>query len=445
MRNILLIGAGRSCTSLIRYLLENAETEDWFLRVGDMDEELAKSKVEGHSRAQAFAFDAHDFEKREEEIKKSDLVISMLPASLHHSVALDCVKLGVNVLTPSYITSEMMALHNDASSKGVLILNELGVDPGIDHMSAMSVIDKIKGEGGKMVRFESFTGGLVAPESDNNPWGYKFTWNPRNVVLAGQGGSARFLQGGNYKYIPSFKLFERVKPIAIEGHGMFEGYANRDSLKYRSVYGLEDIPTIYRGTLRRSGFSEAWNVFVQLGMTQDDFKVDGLEEMTARDFMNSFLSYDLDTRVEDKLRNYLQMSDEIFEKIKWLGLFEDTPLNLKDCSPAQVLQHLLEKKWNLDEGDKDMIVMWHRFNYVKDDMERELHASLVYIGEDQEHTAMAKTVGLPLGIAARLILNGTIQETGVQLPVIPSIYEPILEELKEFDIELIEREVEVSY
>lgn len=445
MRKILLIGAGRSSTSLIRYLLDHAEKENWKLRVGDMNLALASSKVGDHHYAEAFSFDAMDFEARRKEIKDCDLVISMLPASLHASVARDCVELGVDVLTPSYITSEMVALDSDAKDNGVLILNELGVDPGIDHMSAMSVIDEIKNKGAKLVRFESFTGGLVAPESDNNPWGYKFTWNPRNVVLAGQGGSARFLQGGQYKYIPSFKLFERVKPIEVEGMGLFEGYANRDSLRYRKVYGLEDIPTIYRGTLRRSGFSEAWNVFVQLGMTQDDFEVDKLEGMTFRDFTNSFLSFDMETRVEDKLRDYIEMSDEVFEKLKWLGIFKDEKLGLNSGTPAQVLQHILEQKWGLGHGDKDMIVMWHRFNYIQDEIEHEVHASLAYIGEDQEHTAMAKTVGLPLGIAAKLVLNGIIDDKGVQLPVIESIYRPILEELKEFGIELIEKEVEVTY
>lgn len=445
MKRILLIGAGRSANALIKYLIDYAEAEDWFVRVGDMDGELAKRKVGNHPRAEAFQFNALDYEVRQQELKDIDLVISMLPANMHFSIAQDCVKLGINLITPSYITPEMESLDSDAKNSNVLILNELGVDPGIDHMSAMQVIDRIKAEGGKLVRFESFTGGLVAPESDNNPWGYKFTWNPRNVVLAGQGGSARFLQGGLFKYIPSHKIFERVKPIEIQEHGMFEGYANRDSLRYRKVYGLEDIPTIYRGTLRKSGFSEAWNVFVQLGMTQDDFEIDQLEGMTKRQFTNSFLSYDPYSPVEDKLKKFLDLSEDIMSKLTWLGMFENSSVGISKGSPARVLQHILEEKWKLDEHDKDMIVMWHRFNFELNGTEKEIHASLVYIGDDQSQTAMAKTVGLPLGIAAKMVLNNRITLKGVQLPILPEIYNPILEELKEYNIELTEAEVPVSW
>ena len=207
---------------------------------------------------------------------------------------------------------------------------------------------------------------------------------------------------------------------------------------------MEDIPTIYRGTLRRSGFSEAWNVFVQLGMTQDDFEVDQLEGMTKRQFTNSFLSYDPYTLVEDKLRKYLKLSDAVMDKLNWLGLFSHDEIGLKSGSPAKILQHILEEKWGLEEDDKDMIVMWHRFNYEDSEKEHELHASMVYIGDDQNQTAMAKTVGLPLGIAAKLVLNGEIKLTGVHLPILPEIYSPILEELKEYGIDLKESEMPVS-
>jgi len=445
MKRILLIGAGRSANALIKYLLLNAESEDWFVRVGDMNGDLAASKVGKHSRAEAFAFDALDYSIRLKELENTDLVISMLPANLHYAIAQDCVKAGINLITPSYITPEMAALDSDAKANDVIIINELGVDPGLDHMSAMQLIDRIKAQGGELIRFESFTGGLVAPESDNNPWGYKFTWNPRNVVLAGQGGSARFLQGGLYKYIPYFKVFERVKPIEIKGHGMFEGYANRDSLKYRKVYGIENIPTIYRGTLRKSGFSKAWNVFVQMGMTQDDFEIDQLEGMTKRQFTNSFLSYDPHSPVEEKMQKFFNLSEDVMHKMKWLGLFDTTEIGIKSGSPAKVLQHILEEKWHLEEDDKDMIVMWHRFNYTLNGKESELHASMVYIGEDQTQTAMAKTVGLPLGIAAKMVLNNQIKLKGVQLPIVPEIYNPILEELKQYGIVLEEAEVPVSW
>ena len=299
--------------------------------VCDQDEALIKQKINGSLHAESHVINALDPKERGSLIQQSDLVISMLPARFHPDIVRDCIQFRKNVITPSYVSEELEEMSNEIEEAGILVLNEMGVDPGIDHMSAMEIMDRIKAEGGKIIRFESFTGGLVAPESDNNPWNYKFTWNPRNVVLAGQGGTACFRQDGKYKYIPSHKLFSRVKPINIEGHGDFEGYANRDSLKYMQVYGLEDIQTIYRGTLRRSGFSEAWDVFVQLGLTDDSYNLSNSEEMSARDFVNSFLFYDTSKTVEVKLREYLTMSDEVFDKIEWLGMFGDEVLGLKGC------------------------------------------------------------------------------------------------------------------
>ena len=297
----------------------------------------------------------------------------------------------------------------------------------------------------EILLFESFTGGLVAPESDDNLLNYKFTWNPRNVVLAGQGGAAKFIQEGKYKYIPYNKLFRRTEIINVEGRGNFEGYANRDSLKYRSIYGLEDIPTIYRGTLRKVGFSRAWNVFVQLGATDDSYILEGSKNMTHRDFINSFLAYNPHDSVELKLRYYLKIEqdDIIWDKLVWLGIFEDTPLNLEeDKTPAQILQQILEAKWTLEPHDKDMIVMWHKFGFRVDGIDREIHSSMSYIGADQTYTAMSDTVGLPVGICTKMILNGTIQLKGVQLPIHKEIYEPVLAELETFGIVFNEMEVE---
>lgn len=279
----------------------------------------------------------------------------MLPAAHHVEVAKDCILLGKNLITPSYVSKEMMELHQDAVDKDILIMNELGVDPGIDHMSAMRVLDDIRAKNGRIHIFESFTGGLVAPESDDNPWNYKFTWNPRNVVLAGQGGAAQFIQEGKYKFIPYHKLFRRTEIIDIEGYGSFEGYANRDSLSYRAVYGLEDIPTIYRGTLRRKGFSRAWDVFVQLGATDDTYRMRDSAEMTPRDFINSFLPYNEHDSVELKLRHYLKidLDDQLWDKLVWLGIFDDTfKIGVPNATPAQILQHILEKNGNLNPTTK---------------------------------------------------------------------------------------------
>lgn len=433
-RTILVIGAGRSSTSLINYLLDKAASENWTLWLADRDEELAKEKLNAHPHGKFIAFNALDEGERASIIPQVDLVVSMLPARFHPVVVEDCIKFKKNIITPSYISEEVKAMDEAAKKAGIIVLNEIGLDPGIDHMSALKVIDHVKNSGGKMTRFESFTGGLVAPESDNNPWNYKFTWNPRNVVLAGQGGAAQFLQYGKFKYTPYHNLFSRTQVISIDGYGDFEGYANRDSLSYEKVYGLEGIPTLYRGTLRRKGYCEAWNVFVRLGMTDDSYKMSGCEDMTYRQYVNSFLAYRTDVSVEEKLQNYLGLSDEIMDKLRWLDIFSDEKIGLDDASPAQILQKILEAKWSLEEGDKDMIVMWHKFEYQIGSETFEQTSSMVAIGEDEDVTGMANTVGLPIAIACKLILNGSITRTGVHLPKYPDMYLPILKELEDYGI-----------
>jgi len=445
MKTILVIGAGRSSSSMIRYFLNNAEKEDWYIKVGDMNLEMAQGKVGNHARAQAFQFDALNENKRRQELEKVDFVVSMLPARFHVEVVKDCIDMKIDVITPSYVSAEMKELDEAAKAAGIIIMNEIGVDPGIDHMSAKKVLDEIADKNGVIEYFESFTGGLVAPESDDNPWNYKFTWNPRNVVLAGQGSAAKFIQQGQYKYIPYNKLFRRTEIIEVEGHGKFEGYANRDSLKYRSIYGLEDIPTIYRGTFRKVGFCRAWNVFVSLGATDDSYTLEGSKNMTKRDFINSFLAYNPHDSVELKLRHYMKIDhdDYIWDRLVWLGIFENEPLNLeKDMTPAQILQKILEEKWSLKPDDKDMIVMWHKFGFKINGQLNEINSSMVCIGEDQTYTAMSETVGLPVAICTKMILNGTIQLKGVQLPIHKEIYEPVLKELEEYNVVFTEKEVE---
>jgi len=317
------------------------------------------------------------------------------------------------------------------------------LDPGIDHLSAMKLLDEIRDKGSEIRCFESFTGGLIAPESDNNPWGYKFTWNPRNVVLAGQGGVVRFRHGGRFKYIPYHKLFQRTEVITVDDFGKFEGYANRDSLKYREVYNLEDVPTIYRGTLRRPGFCRAWNILVQLGATDDSYVLEDSAKLTYRQFINSFLKYNPHDSVELKLRAYLRLEDgdPAMELIAWLGLFENDVIGLERATPAQILQKRMEEKMSLDPGDKDMIVMWHKVGFEDGGGKREFNSSLVVTGDDQTHTAMSKTVGLPIGIAAKNILNGNIKLRGALLPIEKEIYEPVLKELESFGIAFTEKEV----
>lgn len=443
MKQILVIGAGRSTYSLIEYLKSNAEKQAYQITIADMSLELAEERAGGHSHCSAISLNINNADARRSEISSSDLVISMLPAHMHISVAEDCIEFGKHMVTASYISEEMRQLDEKAKEAGVILINEIGVDPGIDHLSAMSVLDKIRREGGKMLIFESFTGGLVAPGSDNNPWNYKFTWNPRNVVLAGSGGAVKFIQEGQYKYIPYHNLFRRTEVIEVDGFGRFEGYANRDSLRYRSVYGLDDIPTIYRGTLRRPGFCRAWDVFVKLGMTDDSYHLENSEEMTYRQFTNTFLAYNPDDSVELKLMHYLNIPQDsiLMEKLRWIGIFEDTPIGLKNATPAQILQHILEQKWGLDEDDRDMIVMYHKFGYEVNGEKKMIESSMVSIGNDANDTAMARTVGLPVAIAASNILNGNIKTPGVSIPITPEIYEPMLAELEQYGIEFLEKEI----
>jgi len=437
MRHILIIGAGRSATSLIRYLLEKSNSEQLFITIGDLSKENAEKMAANHPNARGIEFDVFNSEVRKKVIQEHDLVISMLPARFHMEAAKDCLNYGKHLVTASYVSKEMESLHEEAVQKGLIFMNEIGLDPGIDHMSAMEVIDRIRDGGGKMLMFESFTGGLIAPESDDNLWNYKFTWNPRNVVIAGQGGTAEFIQEGTYKYIPYHRLFRRTEFLEIEGFGRFEAYANRNSLKYRSIYGLEDILTLYRGTIRRVGFSKAWNIFVQLGMTDDSFSIPNSEDLSYRDFTNLFLPYSPTDSVELKLRHNLKIDqdDLMWDKLLELDIFNPTKkIGIKNATPAQALQKILMEKWTLQDEDKDMIVMYHKFGYELDGKKKQIDSNIVMIGEDQTYTAMANMVGLPVAMAALKILNKEITTPGVQIPIAKEVYIPILKELKEHGI-----------
>ncbi len=439
MKKILVIGAGRSAITLIKYLLDNAKANNWFVRVADFLEDLAKEAVANHSSGKAIFFNVTDDMQRESEISDSDIVISMLPTRMHILVAEDCVRLGKNLVTASYVSKEILALDEKAKQAGIILLNEIGLDPGIDHMSAMQVIDEIKVNGGELTSFKSYCEGLVHPDFDNNPWNYKFTWNPRNVVLAGQG-TAQYIKQGKYKYIPYAKLFERTEKMTILDAGEFEGYANRDSLSYRKAYGLDKIPTLLRGTLRRKGFCKSWNMFVQLGMTEDTYVVENTENMTYREFTNLFFPFNNKCTVEKKFCDYLNISvdSDEFKKAKWLGIFIDKKIGIKDATPAKILQKILEEKWSLASQDKDMIVMQHQFEYVQDGELKKLNSSLLVFGDDPRYTSMAKTVGLPVAIATKLILNGDINSVGVKIPTTKDIYAPVLKELEENGINFVE-------
>lgn len=449
MKHILLIGAGRSASTLIKYLLDNSKKENWKITVGDISAELARQKAGNHPNAHAIAFDVNDEQQRISEIAKVDLVISMLPATMHLAVAKECLKQKKNLVTASYVSAQMKALDADAKKAGVIFLNEIGLDPGIDHLSAMKVIDEVKAKGGTMVTFRSYCGGLVAPESNDNPWGYKFTWNPRAVVMAGQSGdsagaTAQYLENGKTKYVPYSRLFSNVETIKVNGLGKFEAYANRDSLSYMELYGLQDVKNMLRGTLRMPGFCKAWDAFIQLGLTDDNCKVSDSENTTYAGLIESFLPDGKGGSVKKKLAKFLHEKDSspVMKKLEWLGIFKDQKIGLKDASPAEILLDLLMKKWSLKPNDKDMVVMQHEFEYTEASLKskvKRITSSLVVFGDDQINTAMSKTVGLPLGISAKMILNGKIDLKGVWVPTVKQIYGPVLAELEHFGIRFVEK------
>ncbi len=436
MSNILLLGAGRSSSALIKYFSDTSPKHSWKITVADVSIDSAMQKTKGMNNMRAIQFDVNNKEQRHFEILHADLVISMLPPDLHYLVAEDCVAFRKNMVTASYISDKIKALDAQAKNAGIILLNEMGLDPGIDHLSAMKIINEIQEAGGTILSFKSFTGGLVAPEFNDNPWGYKFTWNPRNVILAGQG-TAKYIENNEYRYIPYNRLFTETEVLDIDGYGQFEGYANRDSLSYRIPYKLQNVPTILRGTLRNTGYCKAWNALVQAGLTDDSYRIEDSEHLSYSMLMKAFLPpVNKGETIEAAFAKFIHedIDSEVMMKIKWLGLFSDTVIGIPNATPAFILQKLLEKKWMLLPGEQDMIIMQHQFEYLVEGKKKKLISTLVVRGDDEIQTAMAKTVGIPLGIAAKLILNEKIEERGVQMPVFKAIYEPVLEELNIYGI-----------
>lgn len=416
MRRILIIGAGKSSISLIDYLAEHAGRESWQITVADISEELALQKTKNRPHTFAQAINLDDKAARLHLIADADIVISMLPAALHLLIAEDCLILRKHLVTPSYISPAMKALDAAVRSQGLIFMNEMGLDPGIDHMSAMRLIDELKKEGAQILTFRSHCGGLVAPESDNNAWHYKFSWNPRNVILAGQGdGGIRWREDAQIKEISYDDLFSNTRLIDLEENGLFESYPNRDSLKYAKEYGLEDIDTIYRGTLRIPPFCEAWQCLIRLGLTA----ASGTYRFLSREDAMKLL------KLEDR--------PEILHMLDETGIFTRENFKTK-LSPAENLQKLLEGHWKMQTSDRDLVVMVHEIAFRRENVIRKVLSSLYLKGQDSEHTAMALTVGLPLAIVTKLILNGNINRPGVHMPIYEEIYLPVISELQEYGI-----------
>ncbi|RPD48613.1 saccharopine dehydrogenase [Hymenobacter sediminis] len=443
MTRILLLGAGRSVSSLLHYLLRHAATEGWQLTIADMQPAHLVPVLAAHAAyARAVPFDMQDEAKLDELVREADVVISMLPALLHAPVARACVRHARHLVTASYVSEEIRSLDEEAQKAGITILMECGLDPGLDHMSAMRLLTSIRNRGGQITSFKSYCGGLLAPAAEaDNPWKYKFTWNPRNVVLAGQS-TAKYLEDGRLRFIPYQQLFARTEALAVPGVGEFEGYANRDSLSYREPYGLLDIPTMLRGTLRRPGYCAAWHALVRLGLTDDAVHLGNPATLTWAELVEAYLPVSAEAHnLPERVAAYLGLTPEgpEMQRLAWLELFSARPVGLPNATPAQLLERLLTEKWALQPTDHDMIVMQHLIGFTLNGEPHLATSSLVVLGEDTVQTAMAKTVGLPVAMAVRRLAQGKLTQRGVVIPTLPELYDPILDELdQEYGIRFVE-------
>jgi saccharopine dehydrogenase-like NADP-dependent oxidoreductase len=441
VKQILVLGAGRSSLYLIEYLANLAQGKNMQVLVCDKDVQYAATQLANLPATSFSTVDIFDEAVLLPLLQNSEMVVSLLPAALHIHIAKWCLKYDKHLATASYISEEMKALHSEAESKGLIFLNEMGLDPGIDHMSAMKMMDEIRAKGGIINGFKSYCGGLVADEDDgNNPWKYKFSWNPRNVVLAAKGGPALFLEHGQLKLLPYHQVFAMPINYGIPNYGQLEAYPNRDSLKYIELYHLNGVKDMIRGTFRKPGYCKAWQVFVDLGLC-DDSQVLHLPKNTS---MSEWLGMYLPAgtgNLKSKLQAYTECSEDAIEKIDYLGFFSEEQIPMLTGTSAQILEEVLKLKWKLEANDKDLVVMLHKIDYNLNGQVHTQIASMVLKGESNTHTAMAKTVGLPLAIGVKLILENKISEKGVLAPVFEDIYLPVLEELKGFGIDFIENDL----
>ncbi len=431
MKKIVLLGAGRSSVYLIDYLLENAHGK-WELTIADVSEGAALAKLDNRPNGKALALDVNNSEALNAAVGNADVVVSLLPPSLHILAAKACLNQAKHLVTASYVSPEIKALDAEAKKKGLVFLNECGLDPGIDHMSAMQVMDQIKKHGGILTEFKSYCGGLVAKQDIDNPFGYKFSWNPRNVILAGQA-TATYLWKGKTKFIPYHRIFTDIETIGIMGGEQFDAYANRDSLSYIETYGIPEVKTMLRGTLRYPGFCKLWNFIVQAGLTDSKFNPDK-KVRTYHELMESLRPQN------GKFFEQLSESDnqELETLVASTGLWESKLLSPEGGSVADMLQALLEKSWVMQPRDRDRVVMQHVFGYSLDGNHKTITSTLDINGTDALHTAMAKTVGLPLAMATKLILEDRIIEKGVCIPISKDFYEPILKELEGYGVRFYE-------
>lgn len=436
MINILIFGAGKSSSYLTRYLLENAPHYNWSIKIADYNLEAAIERVGKSEFGDAIQLDIHDEIKRKLFISNAHFVVSLLPPTLHIIVAKDCLEFNKNLVTASYISEEIKQLHQDAQSKKLLFMNEIGLDPGLDHLSAMKIIHEVERLGGDIDSFKSYCGGLVSPQSDDNPWHYKVSWNVNNIVNAGKSG-AEFLLNGIKKQLSYEQIFKEIEIIEVPNLGKLAAYANRDSLHYQNIYGLDSVKTLLRATFRYEDFCIAWNVIVNLGLIENSTKYD-TTQLTFKDwFYNAAkmkAAESIQYRIESIESKHVHLC---YEMLEWLGIFSNELIPMKgEFTSAQILQNIIEEKWKMHPKDKDMIVMHHEFEYTRKKIKTKLCSTLIVNGEDKTYTAMAKTVGLPMAIYTKLFLTGKIENLyGVQIPIQKEIYKPILKELVDYGIE----------
>jgi len=434
---ILILGAGRSSGSLIDYLGKWSANNSYGITVADIDEEAVKHKTRNFPHAVSVKIDPENPNQLERLVASASMVISLLPPTLHPIIAKYCLKHFKNLATASYASDEIKAFDAEAKEKGLCFLFELGVDPGIDHMSSIKMIEQARKMGGKVLGFKSFSGALLSPQTEkDNPWKYKFTWNPRNVVLAGQGIMAQFRIHNKEYFLPYLRLFKELWKIDFPNLGEYEAYPNRNSLEYVEQYKLQDIPFLVRGTLRRKGFSEAWNALVQLGATNDNTCIKIGKGKTICDFFNKLVKEPDTLKDKEKFEKLicLSLSDEAWEKIQFLELNSKEPLKEGSYTPAEVLEKILLTKWKLNPQDKDMVIMYHELEYELNGKNHKSISRLSMEGKNADETAISSTVGLPLAMGVKLLLNKTIKQTGIVLPIYPEIYLPILEELESYGI-----------
>ena len=441
MKNVLLLGAGFVARPLVRYLLEQPFIQ---LTIASRTLSKAENLIEGHPQGKAYQLNIENSQKLKTFIEQADVVISLLPWIHHLTVANMCLELGKHLITTSYIKPEMNALDKEVREKGLLFLNEIGVDPGIDHMAAMRIINNVKKKGGTIQSFYSYCGGLPALQDNTNPLGYKFSWSPSGVMLAANN-DGRYLKDGQIIEVPGKQLFEHYWLVDVPGAATFEAYVNRDALPYIELYGLEGVKSMYRGTLRNISHCETWNYFKKTGLL-DQSKIFDFEQMTIREVIASLVNGDVQHLPEDVAAFlHIPVYSVTIKKMEWLGLFDNRKLELGQASAFDMFAGILQEKLIYEDGEVDLLVQYHEFiaQYPGGKRER-ITSTLVDTGIPGGDSSMARTVSLPAAIATRLLLEGKLDVSGVHLPVLPEIYEPVLEELERLDIKLTEKTEQIS-